>query len=64
MGSGMTFTEHLANLENILVRIRQANMKLTLKKCNLFSMVVKFLGHILSRKGVTTDAEKVKTVKE
>lgn len=61
---GRTFEEHLASLEKVLVKIRAANLKLSLKKCSLFRRQVSFLGHIVSEEGICTDPEKVNAVKE
>lgn len=60
---GQTFSEHLLILEKVHVWGSQANLKLPSKKCNLFRTEVKFLGHIVSREGVTTDVVKVKALK-
>ena len=61
---GRTFEEALKNLETVLERLRIAGLKLKAKKCRLFSKSVSFLGHIISDKGIETDPEKVRAVKE
>ena len=48
----------------MLERLRIAGLKLKAKKCRLFSKSVSFLGHIISDKGIETDPEKVRAVKE
>lgn len=58
-----TFENHLIRLNEVLVRIKDANLKVTPKKCHLFKKEVKFLGHVISEEGVATDPEKVKAVK-
>jgi len=40
------------------------NFKVNLKKCNLFRRNVNYLGHVVSAGGVTTDPEKIATVKD
>lgn len=40
-----------------------ANLKLKPSKCNLFQKSVKFLGHVVSDKGVYTDPDKTEAVR-
>lgn len=44
---GKTFEEELGRLEEVLQRLRDANLKLSPKKCLLFQHEVPFLGHIV-----------------
>ena len=60
--TGKTFDEHLDNLREVFERIRNAGMKLSPKKCSLFKKEVKYLGHIVSSSGISTDPEKLETV--
>ena len=62
--AGQTFQEQLDNLEQVFQCLRNAKLKLSPKKCHLFQKQVKYLGHIISQNGVSTDPEKVKTVWE
>lgn len=59
---GKTFEEHIKNLEEVMQRLRDANLKLNPKKCELFRKEVTFLGHVVSEEGVATNPEKIKTV--
>lgn len=61
---GGTFEEELERLEEVLQRLRKANLKLSPKKCSLFQHEVPFLGHVVSRDGVRTDPQKVAVVKK
>jgi hypothetical protein len=61
---GRDFEDHLGNLRKVLNRLRESNLKLNAKKCNLFRRQVTYLGHIISDRGVQTDPEKVSAVKE
>jgi len=61
---GSTFDQKLENLKLVFERIRKANLKLNPDKCELFQTKVKFLGHIVSSEGISTDPEKVEAVKE
>ena len=56
--------EHLERLERVLQRLRSANLKLKPNKCCLMQTSVHFLGHIVSKDGISTDPEKVKLIKE
>ena len=60
---GSTFNEQLERLKIIFDRIRESKIKLKPKKCVLFKKEVTYLGHLVSE-GVTTDPEKIKSVKE
>lgn len=60
---GQNFREHLTRLEEVFNRLRQANLKLSPKKCNIFQDEVKYLGHIVSRNGISVDQEKVEKIK-
>ena len=61
---GRSFGEHLQNLAKVFQRLRQANLKLQVKKCVFGRDTVKFLGHIISSKGISTDPEKVARVSQ
>jgi hypothetical protein len=56
---GRSFEEHVANLEVVLDRFRQAKLKLRPEKCQFFQFRVKFVGHIVSSSGIEVDADKV-----
>ena len=59
-----SFETHLERLEVVLRRLRQHNLKLKMNKCHFFQTEVKYLGHIISSKGVATDPEKIRAVAE
>ena len=54
-----TLREHLSHLKIVLKRLRDAGLKLKLKKCCFAKKSVKYLGHIISRAGVATDPDKI-----
>ncbi len=58
-----TFSEHLHTIEEVVKKLRQANLKLTSNKCQFAKQNIKFLGHIISADGITTDQGKTKAVK-
>ena len=59
---GRTFQEQLDNLQ-LFQRLREAHLKLNPEKCQPFRKEVRYLGHIVSSSGVTTDTEKLEAVK-
>lgn len=60
---GRTFQEHLQRLNEVLLKLRQANLKVKPSKCNLFSSQVQYLGHVISSEGVMADPSKVEAVR-
>lgn len=61
---GRTFQEHLLRLDEVLFKLRQANLKIKPSKCNLFATQVQYLGHVISADGVGVDPAKVQCVRE
>lgn len=51
--------EHESRLTHVLQQLRENGLKLSPSKCRFFQTSVKYLGHIVSSKGVKTDPEKV-----
>ena len=50
-----TFKEHLENLKVVFERLKNVNLKLNPKECNLLCIRVAFLGHEVSDQGIATD---------
>ena len=59
-----TFEMHLQNLEEVLIRLPEANLKLSPEKCKFFRHHVSFLGCLVSERGLKTNPAKTKTVVE
>ncbi|RXN35730.1 Retrovirus-related Pol polyprotein from transposon 412 [Labeo rohita] len=55
--------EHEQRLIRVLTRLREYGLKLAPEKCVFAQTSVKYLGHIVSAQGVTTDPAKVEAVK-
>jgi hypothetical protein len=53
---------HLDRLEQLFVRLRQANLKLKPSKCHFLQSSVEFLGYFVSGNGISTDPHKVEVV--
>ena len=59
-----TFSQAIANLDQVFGRLRQAGLKLSPEKCTLFAEEVANLGHVIGRQGVKTDPGKITAVEE
>lgn len=57
-----TLDDHLKHLEDVLERLQKAGLKLKLSKCEFLMHEVKYLGHIISDKGISPDPEKTKVI--
>eukprot|EP00731_Ephydatia_muelleri_P037077 Em0391g6a len=57
-----TVQEHFQNLTEVFRRLKQAGLKLKPRKCHLFRNKVKYLGYVVSNKGVEADTEKIQCV--
>src|SRR5829696_2005382 len=60
----VTFDDHLLHLEMVFARLDKAGLKLSPEKCFFFKDELPFLGHVVSRKGIHTDPEKLRVIKE
>ena len=58
-----SFDSHVTRLDIVLTKLEEAGLKLKPSKCNLFQRQVKYLGHILSERGIETDPDKIEKVK-
>lgn len=57
-----TLEEHLTRLDKVLGRLEEHNLKLKGRKCHFFKDQVRYLGYVISAKGIATDPEKVNVV--
>lgn len=60
---GLSFEEHLRNLDEVLERSQRYNLKLKPRKCFLFQTECEFLGKKISRDGVSISPAKLDAVK-
>jgi len=58
-----SFESQLYRLELVLSKLEEAGLKLKPSKCNLFQRQVKYLGHVLSERGIETDPAKIEKVR-
>ena len=57
-----TFEQHLVRLQLVLDRLRQADLKLSPIKCHFAKTQVNYLGHQISKRGISTDPSKLAKV--
>ena len=55
-------SDHIKHLDQIFKRLNEAGLKLKPSKCHFAAKEVKYLGHIISAKGVKPNPEKVEIV--
>ena len=53
---------HIERLEAVFKKLAKAGLKLKPSKCEFFKKRIKYLGHIVSEEGVSTDPQKVEAV--
>lgn len=58
-----TLEEHEERLMRVLNQLKEFGLKLSPGKCKFFQTSVKYLGHIVSEKGIETDPDKVAALK-
>jgi hypothetical protein len=61
---GASFQESLLRMEHTFDRLLSARLKLKLSKFIFFQSNVKFLGHVVSEEGISTDLDQVKAVQD
>ena len=55
---------HLHRLKAVISKLRAAGLKLKTTKCDLFKQQINYLGHVVSKEGVSTDPDKITAVTE
>lgn len=58
-----TLEEHECRLIQVLNRLKEYGLKLSPDKCKFFQTSVRYLGHVVSEHGVSTDPSKIEAVK-
>ncbi|XP_075738789.1 uncharacterized protein K02A2.6 isoform X3 [Rhipicephalus microplus] len=59
---GRSREQHDANLEHVLRRCREYKLKLNRKKCRFLQESVRYLGHILTRDGLSLDPQRLEDI--
>ena len=61
---GASEMEHDTNLEKVLKRLREINLKLAPRKCKYKLQEIPYIGHVLSKDGLKPDPRKVQAITE
>src|SRR6266542_1648869 len=56
-------SKHKRHIKAVLEKIREANLKLNLSKCQWFQIELKFVGHLVGRNGIRPNSQNVKKIK-
>jgi hypothetical protein len=57
------FESHLQHLDLVFQRLRMAHLTLKPNKCKFAKPEILYLGHFISREGITVDPSKIEVVK-
>ena len=55
---------HLKHLRSLFIKLREADLKLKEVKCNFLKKHIRYLGHIISGKGITPVPEKLESIQK
>lgn len=58
-----TFEQHLKHIDTVLTKLQNANMTVNIEKTNFCKSEIKFLGHILTGKGLQPDPSKIEAIR-
>ena len=61
---GRSFDETLERLDKVLAKLSEFNLKVKPEKCHMFHSELRYLGHLVSRSGISPDPEKIRAVQE
>ena len=60
--TGKTESEHVRNLEEVLIRLEKAGLRLKKQKCSFMLSSVDYLGHSVSLEGLQPTREKIRAI--
>ena len=58
-----TIEEHIERLDGVFTKLKEHGLKIKPSKCHFFRKEVKYLGHIVSEEGVSTDPAKTEAIR-
>jgi len=53
---------HLQHLREVFIRLRRANLQINPEKCKFGADQLRYLGHLITRNGISTDPEKTEAI--
>ena len=56
--------EHLVKLGKVLARLREVNLKLKMEKCEFLKKKISYLGHQISRDGISMIPDKISAIRD
>jgi len=56
------FHDYLHHLQEVFRRLRETCLQLNPEKCHFCRNELKYLGHVIDRRGIRTDSEKTKAI--
>lgn len=59
---GKTLAQHMENLSKVFRRLRDVSPQINVSKCKFFRKQVKYLSHLVTDKGITTDLDKIEAI--
>ena len=62
--TGKTIKEHLRNLEVVLSKLSEVDLKLKQQKCIFLAPEVEYLGYTITKEGIKPSASKVQAIQE
>lgn len=60
--SNQSWEDHLKLLKKVCEKLRRGGMTLKLEKCKFGVSELKFLGHVITKEGISADPEKIKSI--
>lgn len=60
--TGQNLQQHLHTLDTVLNRLKQAGLKVNLKKCNFLTEEIEYLGHIIDKNGIRPTKGKIDAI--
>ena len=58
-----TIEEHIQRLDTVFTKLKAHGLKIKPSKCHFFRREVKYLGNVVSQKGVSTDPDKTEAIR-
>ncbi len=60
--SNSTCMDHLEKLRPVLIKLREAGLKINAKKSKFYALETEYLGYSLSREGISTQTKKIDAI--